>query len=244
MRLLDRSLDRYVGLGLGFAVVGGPLALFSWYVLLNTPLTALGLGLVVLGATLVLVPGSPVPREAVRGMVEGACVNVEALLEEFDARGRAVYLPPRDGRVYVWVPLKADAKVDESALVRAPSRVLSEVGGVAGLMVFPPGSEVVRLSGLGGEAGLEEALGFVLVDYLEGVESVKSVRVGDRVVVEVVGPRMVTGFPRFASSLGSLPVSVAGCVLASSLGRPVFYLGEDGSGRRVNASFRVGGSSG
>ena len=240
MKLLDRSLDRYSGLGLGLIVFGVPSALFSWFVLLNTPLTALGLGCVVLGGTLVLVPSSPVPRETVRAMVEGACIGVEALLEEFDARLPCVYLPPREGRVYAYVPLSTSPGYEGvAAAMRAPLRVLSDAGGGRALMVFPPGSEVVRIAGLEEESGMDEALGYVLVDFLEEVERVKAVRAGDRVVVEMAGSRVETGFPRFRMVMGSLPTSIAGCVLAATLGKPVALVDEDASGKSLTATFRV-----
>lgn len=234
---MDRRLDRYSGFGLGLIVFGVPLAGYSYLVLLNTPLAALGLACVVLGSTLLLVPSSPVPRETVRAMVEASCVNVEALLEEFDVRGRGVYLPPKDGRGYVYVPLKGGA--DVSGAMRAPARVFVKVGGAPGLMVFPPGSEVVRLSGLGEEAGLEEALGFVLGGFLEAVHGVKAVREGERVVVEYSGPVVGTGFPRFVAVLGSLPVSVGGSVLASVLKTPVELVEEESSPGRIRAVYRV-----
>jgi hypothetical protein len=240
LNLLDRFLDRYVGLGLIFAVFGVPLAFFSWFVLLNTPLTALGLGCVVLGATLVLVPSSPVPRETVRAMVEGACVGVEAMLEEFDARLPCVYLPPREGRVCAYAPLSMNPGYEGvAAAMRAPLRVLSDAGGGRALMVFPPGSEIVRISGLGEESGIDEALGYVLVDFLEEVEGVKAVREGDRVLVEMVGGRVETGFPRYRMVLGSLPTSVAGCVLSATLGKPVAFMDEEASGKTLSATFRV-----
>ena len=237
MSIFDRLLDRYSGVGLGLMVFGAPFAVYSYVVLLNTPLAALGLACVVLGGTLLLVPGSPVPREMVRAMVEASCVNVEALLEEFDVRGRGVYLPPKEGRGYVYVPLKGGA--DVSGAMRAPTRVFVKVDGAPGLMVFPPGSEVVRLSGLGGEAGLEEALGFVLGDFLEAVHGVKAIREGDRVVVEYSGPVVGTGFPRFVAVLGSLPVSVGGSVLASVLSAPVELVEEESSPGRIRAVYRV-----
>jgi len=240
VKFLDRVLDRYSSLGLGFIVFGAPFAAYSYYVLLSVPLAALGLGCVVLGGTLLLVPGSPVPRETVRAMVEASCVNVEALLEEFDVRGRGVYLPPKGGRGYAYVPLKGDpSAAAASAAVRVPTRVFVRVEGEPALMVFPPGSEVVRLSGLGGEAGLEEALGFVLVDFLEAVHGVKAVREGEKIIVEVSQPVVGTVFPRFVSVLGSLPVSVGGSVLASVLGAPVAFEGEESSPGRVRAVFRV-----
>lgn len=196
--------------------------------------------MVVLGATVALVPESPVPPQTVRAMVEGACVNVEAVLEEFDAKERGYYLPPRDGRVFCFVPLREGVNADAVwAAVRAPVRVLAEAAGEPGLMVFPPGSDIVRLSALGEEAGLEEAMVYVLVDFLEGAESVKAVREGGRVVVSVGGVRVRTDYQRFNRVLGSLPVSVLGCVAAQVLGVPVRVLEERPSGRNVTAILEV-----
>jgi hypothetical protein len=173
-------------------------------------------------------------------MVEASCVNVEALLEEFDVRGRGVYLPPKDGRGYVYVHLKENpSAAAASAAVRAPARVFVRVEGEPALMVFPPGSEVVRLSGLSGEAGLEDSLGFVLVDFLEAAHGVKAVREGESIIVEISQPIMDTKFPRFVVVLGSLSVSVSGSVLASVLGAPVELVGEESSPGRVRAVFRV-----
>ena len=240
MKPLDMSLDRYSALGLMFMVFGLPSALFSWFVLVNTPLTALGFGCMILGGTLFLVPSSPMPRETVRAMVEGACVGVEALLEEFDARLPCVYLPPREGRVVAYAPLSSSpGYTGVAAAMRAPLRVLSDVSGGRALMVFPPGSEIVRIAGLEAESGVEEALGYVLVDFLEEVERVKLAMEGDRVVVEMAGSRGETGFPRFRMVLGSLPTSIAGCVLTATLGKPVALIEEAASGKVLNATFRV-----
>jgi len=80
---------------------------------------------------------------------------------------------------------------------------------------------------------------FVLVDYLELVEGVRAVVSGDRVVVELNKPRVDTEYSRFKNCLGSVPSSVAGCVLAWVLGAPVVYVGEERLVDRVTASFRV-----
>ena len=235
--------DPYIRAGAVLMVFGVPFALYSYLVLLDVTFTALGLASVVLGATALLIPSSPVPAGTVRAMVEGASVNVEALLEEYDASSRAFYLPPVDGRVYCFVPLSGDVggwQLDR--IMDGPVRVISEVAGGRGLVVFPPGSEIVRLSLLGEESGLEDALSFVLVDYLEAVESVRAVESGDRVVVQLNKFRMDTGFPRVKLCLGSIPVSTAGCVLAWVTGKPVRFVDEDGSGDSTTATFQVMGS--
>jgi hypothetical protein len=221
-------------------VFGAPFAAFSYWVLNDVTFTSIGLASLILGATALLVPSRAVPGESVRALVEAAAVNVEALLEEFDASRRGYYLPPREGRVYCFVPL-GDG-FDERNLLRfdrVPLRIVNSVSGVMGLSVFPPGSEAVRLAGLGEESGVEDALVFVLVDYLEFVESVRAVVSGDRIVVELNKPRVDTGFNRFKQCLGSLPSSVSGCVLAWVLDAPVVFVGEEENGDRVTASYRV-----
>ncbi len=121
----------------------------------------------------------------------------------------------------------------------APLRVLGEVEGQPALMVWPPGSEIVRLSLLGEESGVEEALGYVLVDSLEAAEGVKSVEAGRRFIVSISRPRIRSDFPRFNRCLGSLATSIAGCVLAQVTGKPVALVEELVSGDTVNATFEI-----
>ena len=244
---LGRILDRYQSVGLGLAVFGAPFAVYSFLVLLSVPLTALGLACVVLGVSITMVPESPVPSDTIRAMVEASCVGVEAVLEEFNARERAAYLPPRDGRVVAYIPFKAGDYSSSWRAQDAPLRVVTEVGGEPALMVFPPGSEIVRLAQPereGGESDVEGALEYVLVDFLEAVESVKSLSVGERVVVEIRKPRIVTEFPRFNAVLGSLPTSVSGCVVAHVLGKPVRLVEEHSIDGGVSATFEVPPGSG
>jgi len=237
---LEARLSRYESLGLGLLILGTSLAVYSNQVLYNTPFVALGLSSVILGATLLWIPNNPVPTHQIRAMVEGACINIEALLEEFDALEMAVYLPPREGRVYAFAPLGVPADdFDISQVGKALFRVLTEVSGKFGLMLFPPGSEIVRLSLIPEELGVEEALNYVLVDFLEAVKSVKAVEDGDEIVVEMMSPRMKTEFPRFQSVLGSIPSSIAACVIVSATGKPVFIQSEDVEADRIRTVFRL-----
>lgn len=232
--------DPYIRAGAVLMAFGVPFALYSYLVLLDVTFTALGLASMILGTTALLVPSSPVPAGAVRAMVEGASVNVEALLEEYDASAKAYYLPPVDGRVYCFVPLSGDLERWQlDRVMRSPLRVIAEVNGVRGLRVFPPGSEIVRLSLLDEEWGLEAALSYVLVDYFEAVESVNLIRSGDRVVVQLNKYRVDTDFPRVRMCLGSIPVSTVGCVLAWVKGQPVLFVDENGSDESTTATFRV-----
>jgi hypothetical protein len=235
---LGKRLDRNLALGLGLAIFGAPFAAFSFLILLSIPLTAIGIACVVLGASLALVPESPVPKETIRAMVEGSCASVESLLEEFNAKNKAVYLPPRNGRVSAYIPTSGDQTTAWKA-VDAPVRVISEVEGEPALTIFPPGSEIIRLSEIGEESGVDDALSYVLVDFLEAVESVKSVEAGRRTIINFSKPRIRSDFPRFNTCLGTLPTSIAGCVLAQVLGKPVGLIEEQVTNEQVIATFEV-----
>ena len=235
---LGKRLDRYLALGLGLVIFGAPFSVFSFIVLLSIPLTAIGIACVILGASIALVPESPVPKETIRAMVEGSCASIESLLEEFDAKNKAIYLPPRDGRVTAYISPSGDQEAAWKA-IDAPTRVISEDGGLVALTLFPPGSEIIRLSDIGEESGVDEALSYVLVDFLEAVESVKSVEAGRRIVVSMSKPRIRSDFPRFNTCLGTLPTSIAGCILTQVLRKPVGLVEEQATGQQVIASFEV-----
>ena len=233
------DVDQYRAVGFGLVVFGALFAGYAFLMLLSVPLTALGISCVVLGVITVLIPESPIPASNIRSMIKGSCLNIEALLEEFDAEERCVYLPPRDGRVFAYVPLKAGHGLSNVwQAMEAPIRVVTEVGGEPGLMVFLPVSNDM-LSSIGEDSKAEEALSNILVEKLEFLESVKEAESGDKVVVRMSGSRVETDLPRFKKVLGSLPTSIAGCVLAFVFDKPLALIEEEVSGRVITATFEA-----
>jgi hypothetical protein len=95
------------------------------------------------------------------------------------------------------------------------------------------------LSLLSEEAGLEDALTQVLVDFIEAVDTVKAVRNGREIKIELGGVRVSTDYLRVNECLGSYPVSIAGCVLSQVLGTPICYRGEEDYGDKKLAFFEV-----
>ncbi len=64
---------------------------------------------------------------------------------------------------------------------------------------------------------VEDALNAVLVDFAEMADSVKVVSEDNQVLVELVSPKIGSDYDRVNQSLGSLAVSVSGCVIADNL---------------------------
>ena len=116
-------LDRYQYLGLGFIGFGLLFTVFSYILLLSVSLTTFGLSVLILGLILLQVPSNPVPANQIRAMVEASLVNVEALLEEYNALGSAVYLPANDERVNAFISLSEDTDPKSLQLSRIPLHV-------------------------------------------------------------------------------------------------------------------------
>ena len=230
----------YFNFGAAIGAFGAVVAYLSYFILYSVPFTALGVACVILGAATLTLPERPVPRGAVRGVIHASVLNVEALLEEFDAKERATYMPPRDGLAVAYVPLGSNTSVPTPGdLSAAPRRLVSEIDGVPVLMVVPPGAELVRANELTEGSGLEDALEYVLVEVSELCSSVKAVTDQDRLVVELKGVKVKTEAAKYLLCLGSIPASVAASTAAAVARRGLVFLSEQTTGRSSVATFRM-----
>jgi len=226
----------------GLAAFGAGLAAFSWYLLQSTPMTALGIGVAVVGASIAITPTAPVPSKAVRKLLEGSLANIEAVLEDTGAAGRGYYVPggavggsgdggaeAGPGAVRVFVPIGGggDAGSGSGAL---PSRweakgLVTSLDGRDYLVLYPPGSFLVSNEGMSGD--LESLLGELLVEESGIVESVKVVEDGQSVVVDLKRPRSGAGYGRVRRALGSLEAGTAAVVVAAAKKRVAMVASEE-----------------
>jgi len=117
--------------------------------------------------------------------------------------------------------------------------MITSVDGKAGLFIFPPGSEAVKLADVEKGLDVEEAVRFVLVEFLEGAESVKAFIENNIVTLEISNPSIGIDFPQIKKVLGSYILSVAGCAIAWALNRPIIFEGETLTDGVVRADFKV-----
>ena len=208
-------MDRLSILGAGLTVFASSLTIWSYLFLMNIPLTALGIGLIILGISILLTPTHPIPPHAVRALLEGSTLNIEALLEELNITNRGYYVRGADGRVYVLIPVGRD--------VGPPMGEFEFKGLVAKvqdrkyLTIIPPSSEIIYVQELS-EAGFDDALNHILVDLSELAESVETSIAGEYAVVRIRKPRGHVASWRFRNVLGSLEASIAASLLAKKHG--------------------------
>jgi len=217
----------YQHLGLALLAFGAVVSATSFFVLQSVPLTALGLGAIMVGIASAMLPPTSVPSSLVKEMLQNSATNIEAILEEFNVKGRALYLPPRDGRVTAFISIEDKPVLEVASSGEVPLRVLSMAGGSRGVTVFPPGSELPKSQDSYRETTYEDLLRSVLVDASELADSVKITSQGDIEVVEIKSAKVVPRLPKFDACLGSLPSSVAASALAYKTNSRVSIEGEE-----------------
>jgi hypothetical protein len=206
-------------------VWGTALAVYSYLVLGSVPLAALGVGALIVSASILSTYEESPYSEAARAFLEAYAVNVARLLEEFGASEPALYT--RGGLAAV--PL--NGKLPEG-VKPSPERLLAGVRGSYFLSIALPNPPI--------EAGdPEAALSSLLVDTLGLCDGVKVARSGDRVIVEIAKPKVRGEAARFESVLGPLPVHLAASALAVAMGADLKLEGWRREGSSIVAALRV-----
>lgn len=214
-------MNSYQSLGLSLIAFGAILFPVSYFIVRSIPLSALGIGSIIIGAASAMLPSNAIPKRIVREMLRNSATNIEAILEEFNVSGKALFLPPRNGYVTAFITLE-EVNIQEVADARdIPLRVLSIASGRRGITVFPPGSELAKAIEAYQEASYEHLLSNLLVNEAEMASSVKVIDKRDKLLIGINNPRIIPQLPRFNRSLGTLPSCIAASCAAFKLKKRV-----------------------
>ncbi|MEM2240345.1 MAG: hypothetical protein QXL27_08625 [Candidatus Bathyarchaeia archaeon] len=242
----------YRAVGLMLIPSGIILFTLAFFMLNSTPLSALGISMIILGSV-ILALSTGIPRmsaEAARLMVESSIRNTSALIEELGLRSRAVYLPSRltDGKPMALIPLTSNPghpKIDKPL----PKRLIVRYGlkeEDVGVLMETPGSIVAGMLEKPSEpsestAGtLESSLSTALVNVLGLVDSMKASINGEDIIVELSNPKITINGKTLASEvLGSPLASTVASLAAEALDKPVIVESEEPSKNRILLRLRV-----
>lgn len=216
-------MERNTLVGLDFLLMGAIIAALGFVLADSVPIAAFGFALAVIGALILMIVPEPVPQDALKALLKDAVRNVEIILEEAGLRNRAYYVQMQDGEVRAFVPLTgADGKGPGVAeLDNAPRRFVVDMNGLKGILVIPPGNEIVKLAKVEKGADLEEALRSTLVEFSDLARGVLAVEEGGVAKVQISKPQLSSDSPYFKDALGSPASCVAACVAAVVKGVPV-----------------------
>lgn len=229
--------DRNLAFGLFLTFFGGALSLGSYLLIGNVPLTAMGIGLTVLGAAWALTPPNPLPKNAVQRLVKSSCSNIEALLEGLGAFEKAIYIPRKKGGIAAYVPLKKAGEAMLSEIAENVGKLVFKRGGSLGVIIMPPNPALSNTQS-GELQDVYSLLEHALVES-EVAEAVKAVVDDNFVTVDVEKPNLDIEYPRFRLVMGSIPASLAAQAVAWALSKPVQVEWEKRNVNRLTVRLRV-----
>jgi hypothetical protein len=108
-------------------------------------------------------------------------------------------------------------------LFEAPLHFVVDYKGLKGMLLIPPGNEIVKLAKVERGTDLEEALRSTLVDYADLAEGVLAIEdPSEKMIrIRITRPHLNLESPYFNNSLGNPVSCVAACVVAVAKGMPV-----------------------
>jgi hypothetical protein len=183
-------------------------------------------------------------QEAVYGNREIRLVRREEItlsslpsLEDESLRMAAVYLPPKNGLVGVFLPLGSVVDAgDLDAMWNAPTKVTDR----RGLLIFPIGAAIGEiLTSTEEDLDLEECLRQVVVDSADLCSAIMVSEAANTIVVRFTGVKIQADSSLYSSILGSIPTSITACVVCAMRKRPVVVLDELISQDRILARLRA-----
>ena len=220
-------MERNTLVGVDFLLMGFVISALGFFLADSIPIASFGFALAVIGALILLVVPEAVPQDALKALLKDAVRNVEIILEEAGLRNRAYFMQMEDGELRALVPLSS-AGSNQSAptpteLDKEPRRFVVNQNGVRGLLLIPPGNEIVRLAKVEKGADLEEALRMTLVEFSDIARGVLAVEEdGGKVAkIQITKPQLGSDSPYFNDALGTPVSCVAACAAAVVKGVPV-----------------------
>ena len=220
-------MERNTLVGVDFLLMGFVISALGFFLADSVPIASFGFALAVIGALILLVVPEAVPQDALKALLKDAVRNVEIILEEAGLRNRAYFMQMEDGELRALVPLST-AGSNQSApkpaeLDKEPRRFVVNQNGVRGLLLIPPGNEIVRLAKVEKGADLEEALRMTLVEFSDIARGVLAVEEdGGKVAkIQITKPQLGSDSPYFNDALGTPVSCVAACATAVVKGVPV-----------------------
>lgn len=245
--------NSYTLLGVYLSLSGLTLVAIAFIILQSTPITALGLSTIILGAvSLALGRGQPkISPEASEILLQSGIENISAIVEELGLKSKAIYLPSSmtSGKPQALIPINSNPHPPQLGNIVLPKRLIVKHGSNPedmGLLVTTPGSAVagiVTTKSDASEGDLEAALTLVLVSTTGLADGAKAVMDEEKIRVEISNPRLEYKKMWVYESLGSPIASIVASVVAEVLDKPVTVDNEQYSRGKCVIELKLAGRS-
>jgi hypothetical protein len=233
-------VDRNTIIGIDFLVVGGALSALGYTLAQSIPIAAIGFNIAILGALIVLIVPEPIPQDAYKALLEDSVSNIELILEESRLEQRAYFIPTKEKQVRAFIPAAPVVQRETTfngssnlelvqAISKSPGRFVTHYGEQTGLLLVPPGNEIVRLSKVQEGDDLEDSLRSAIINFSDLASSIMLSEQDEQntiLKINIQGPKFTSDSPFFKRCLGSPLCCVACCVIARASGKAVRLVDE------------------
>ncbi|MFP3317116.1 MAG: hypothetical protein RXN79_01780 [Candidatus Nanopusillus sp.] len=207
-------------LGLILIIISIPLSVFSIFILNYMEMFYVSLGILVIGLSSFSIDDNNILPYTLRKMIESSVLNIEALLEEYNTLGKAIYTE-KDDRNIAFIPYKEDENyyylVDY--IKKIPLRVSNDLG----IIIFPPFHKVEYNYKVSDESWINS----IIVDDLNLASNVKILKENNLITVNINEPKgRYLNIPRYYKCLGSLETSITLSALSTYYRKPVRLIEE------------------
>ena len=216
----------------------------------SVPIAAFGFAIAMIGSVILLVVPGPVSEDAYKAFLNDATKNIEVLIEELGLGERAYFFQTERGEIRAFIPVSGASK---EATVNWPppyslplvgmesNHLVVDNGNQKGLLLIPPGAQLVKLARLEKGEDLEMALRSVLVESSAIASSVLAIeeKESKTIRVKIGKPAITWESSSLRQCLGSPSSCVASCVAAVVKGGAIRILDEKLDSTRVLLSLEM-----
>jgi hypothetical protein len=233
----------------------------------QTSFVALGIACIMLGMMSAALPEKLLGSSSMKAILGSAMLAIDFTLQQVcripsectdskfedtsqssvhDSPRRGVYLPPsEDGIIYAFVPF--GKSVDQPDLSLMSSAPLEFDAKSYGMRVFPIGARIREINEVFGKEEapevsspmISESLEYVLVDSAEICSAINLIELESELILEIKDIKVQIQTKNYTQLLGSIPASLAACVIAAVRRQPVVIIDEINSDRTVLVRFRI-----
>jgi len=246
--ILTMFENTYRTLSACLAITGVCIAVLAYLILASTPLTALGISTVMIGAvSFAISRGQPkIPPEASAILLQSGVENISALVEEIGLKSKAIYVPSSisGDKPKALIPMDGNMEMDKKLL---PKRLIVKYGDkpqAMGLLLVTPGSAVggmVEAKPDASAGDLESAISSVLLGTINLADGVHAIMDSEKILVEVANPRLTDDKMWVYGSIGSPIASIVASIVAQVLDKPVSVSSEEFSKGKCVVQLKVAG---
>ena len=238
----------YTWAGLGLLITGGLASLSSYFILLTTWITALGMCMLILSFILIAL-GRTIPKlppEVCGLLLETGIDNIATIVEELGIKAKAIYLPSSltNGQPKALIPLHTGTSLAPINTV-LPQRLIVKYGtdpDDIGLLLSTFGSAAVgMLESRPDPSEFESALTSLFTGILGAADRTRVLHHENHITVEIHNSRIESKATWSHQCLGEPLSSIVASVAAEAWNRPVTIKQEEHHRRKYSIELEVVG---